>query len=152
MKTCSKCKECKDISEFAWRSKPKNILHNQCNICRRETAKNSYNKHKENIVAAVRERNSINKDIALQWKSKLYCVCCGESYTKCLDFHHLDPSEKEHDISGMISRYPLASIIKEAEKCIIVCSNCHRKIHDNAIVITDDIKEKSSIMFRNNSL
>lgn len=59
------------------------------------------------------------------------CEICG--YDKCiaaLDFHHLNPEEKEFGITnGKVIPFELAK--KEADKCILVCSNCHREIHYN---------------------
>ena len=152
MKICSKCSSEKSISEFAWRSKDKNLLHGQCNDCRRDTAKQSYLRHRDSIVAAVRARNDTNKNIFTKWKSKLSCVCCNEDYIKCLDFHHIDANDKDSDISGMMSRYSFDSVMKEISKCIVVCSNCHRKIHGGILEITPEILEKSNKMIKNTSL
>ena len=59
------------------------------------------------------------------------CQLCG--YDKCLsalDFHHRDPSKKDFNIS----RYRRKDIenyifLRELEKCILICANCHREIH-----------------------
>lgn len=149
MKICSKCKDEKDLCNFAWRSKSKNQLHGQCNDCRRETAKKSYQKNKEKVIAAVSKRKNSYKEESFEWKSKLFCTCCGESYRRCIEFHHLDSDKKEYDISGMMSRYPLASILQEVSKCIVVCANCHRKIHGGIIHITDELMKKSINMIHN---
>lgn len=59
------------------------------------------------------------------------CTICG--YNKCeeaLELHHLDPSEKEFNISDRNLRYSDWPMIKkEIEKGVLVCSNCHREIH-----------------------
>ena len=57
------------------------------------------------------------------------CSRCG--YDKCiaaLEFHHPDPSVKEGGIIG--STASLAKQRAEAEKCILVCANCHRELHN----------------------
>ena len=57
------------------------------------------------------------------------CEKCG--YNKCewaLDFHHVNPKEKDFNIA----RYSTLSWEKirlELDKCIMVCANCHREIH-----------------------
>lgn len=59
------------------------------------------------------------------------CSICG--YDKCisaLQFHHLDPSQKEITISTS-NNVSYARMKKEAEKCILVCANCHAEIHFN---------------------
>lgn len=60
------------------------------------------------------------------------CACCGESDLVCLDFHHYDPDEKEFNMSAALTK-PLDKMMIEASKCIVVCSNCHRKIHAGLI-------------------
>ena len=59
------------------------------------------------------------------------CQICGYS-DKCLavyDFHHVE-GEKEFQISEMRNRnIKYKILIQEVDKCILVCSNCHRKIH-----------------------
>lgn len=60
------------------------------------------------------------------------CQLCG--YNKCeqaLDFHHIDPKQKNFDISS--NSYSFEKMKQEADKCILVCSNCHREIHANLI-------------------
>lgn len=58
------------------------------------------------------------------------CLRCGEGNPLLLDFHHKDQSIKEGGISQMLSyttKYEEAK--KEAQKCVLLCANCHRKEH-----------------------
>ena len=59
------------------------------------------------------------------------CAICG--YNKCaeaLEFHHLDPTNKDGSITMMIkNRNSIASINREIAKCEILCSNHHREAH-----------------------
>ena len=64
------------------------------------------------------------------------CACCGEKDTVCLDFHHYNPSEKEFNLSTALTK-PVNKLIEEASKCVVVCSNCHRKIHAGTLNIED---------------
>lgn len=53
------------------------------------------------------------------------CQCCG--YSRCiaaLDFHHLDPNEKESDRPAAWEKIAI-----KLRKCVLVCANCHREIH-----------------------
>lgn len=57
------------------------------------------------------------------------CVLCKyNNHFGSLDFHHLDPSEKEFGI-GHSKNLSLKKLIEEAKKCILVCKNCHHEIH-----------------------
>ena len=58
------------------------------------------------------------------------CSLCGERDYCCMDFHHINPSEKEADVNYMVRcKWPIKRIKDELVKCACVCSNCHRKIH-----------------------
>jgi predicted HNH restriction endonuclease len=63
------------------------------------------------------------------------CVVCG--YDRCsraLEFHHLNPNEKEFTI-GFNKNMKFEKALNEAKKCKLVCSNCHREIHDGLIIL-----------------
>lgn len=62
-----------------------------------------------------------------EYKSTLSCDC-GEKDSDCLDFHH--EGQKDKDISTMVrTGYSKNRILKEIEKCVVKCANCHRKLH-----------------------
>jgi len=64
-------------------------------------------------------------------KSKYSCNKCGESDPICLDFHHTS-GNKDFQISTAVHVVrSKENILKEIEKCVILCSNCHRKEHAN---------------------
>lgn len=57
------------------------------------------------------------------------CQICG--YNKCIDaleFHHENPKEKEFKL-GSGNTISWKEYKKEALKCILICSNCHKEIH-----------------------
>lgn len=63
------------------------------------------------------------------------CQICG--YNKCneaLEFHHLNPSEKDFALSRTIDM-KWDKQKEELKKCICVCANCHREIHQGLIEI-----------------
>lgn len=56
------------------------------------------------------------------------CVLCGYSRSPvALEFHHLDPSKKDGNVSAFRS---WAKVVAEIKETILVCANCHREIHD----------------------
>lgn len=59
------------------------------------------------------------------------CNRCG--YSKCLDaldFHHVDSSTKSFGLGGARgSIRGWAYLVEEVEKCVLLCSNCHRELH-----------------------
>jgi len=59
------------------------------------------------------------------------CTICGYNKTiAALDYHHLDPTQKDKMLCvAMRNGYAWSRIVEEARKCTIVCSRCHREIH-----------------------
>lgn len=57
------------------------------------------------------------------------CVQCPEADLDCLDFHHRDATTKEFTVSFGISSRSFARLKAEVAKCVVLCSNCHRKEH-----------------------
>lgn len=53
---------------------------------------------------------------------------CGESDPRCLEFHHV--GKKRYKISYLLtSGHSLAYLQEEIAKCVVLCTNCHRKEH-----------------------
>lgn len=59
------------------------------------------------------------------------CAICG--YSRChegLQFHHLDPSEKDFSLGGVrASPKSWSCIVAELKKCVMLCSRCHTEVH-----------------------
>ncbi len=60
------------------------------------------------------------------------CGKCGYSRNfSALEFHHVDPTRKDFALDlRSLSNRKWSNVLKEAEKCILVCSNCHKEIHN----------------------
>jgi hypothetical protein len=57
------------------------------------------------------------------------CLLCGyDSCQAALHFHHVDPSTKSFGLAGRGITRAIDEVRREAEKCILVCSNCHAEI------------------------
>lgn len=109
----------------------------------------------ENLVWSKNNKESISEEEALRRKRASYvkkvtkkrkqlkekaveykggsCILCG--YNRCLaalDFHHLDPSQKDFKLSDMYSK-SWKSVLEELDKCVLVCANCHREIESGFI-------------------
>lgn len=59
------------------------------------------------------------------------CTICGYDKTiAALDYHHLDPEDKDELLSiAMRDGYAWHKIVEEARKCTILCCRCHREVH-----------------------
>lgn len=89
-----------------------------------------YNSNKEKVVILSRTRKEKLKQEFEDFKRTLKCSKCDENHISCLEFHHLNPNEKDMEISNMIG-YSKERLERELKKCIVLCSNCHRKLHYN---------------------
>ena len=69
------------------------------------------------------------KIMAVEYKGGK-CARCGGVFEPCVyDFHHVDPSTKEYKPSQLFSG-KWEKLTVELDKCIMVCANCHRLIHN----------------------
>ncbi len=69
-------------------------------------------------------------DFLRRYKQKSGCRLCGEnSSPDALDFHHIDPNTKLLSLSSMVRSSGILAMLNEIEKCVVICSNCHRKMH-----------------------
>jgi hypothetical protein len=127
MKKCIKCGLDKKNSEFVLNKAGK--LASWCNSCKNERAREWYNKNKYDINQKQLGYRAERKQWFNDYKQTLKCERCGESHPATLDFHHLDPTKKEFNISDQLWAKNKEKVLEEISKCIVVCSNCHRKIH-----------------------
>jgi hypothetical protein len=149
MKKCPKCKIEYDES-FFWKERGnKDGYSCHCIKCSKEknrlwklknpdgpksASKNWRNNNPEQVkrqhkIAYAKKRQLMN-DI----KQKHGCLICGEDSVCCLDFHHI--LDKDYDVTHLTAKsYKI--ILNEIAKCVIVCCNCHRKIHFNKIKCPD---------------
>lgn len=64
------------------------------------------------------------------------CCYCGEIFPiEVFEFHHMITETKVFDIAQGISKHvSWEKLIKEAEKCVMLCANCHRMLHHNHLI------------------
>jgi hypothetical protein len=114
---CPRCKKDVDTNQFYQRRGRENSS-TYCKTCTSEQ---------------TLERTRNLKSQMVEYKGGC-CVRCGyKKYQGALEFHHTDPNEKDFNPSRL-KNYSFNEILKnELNKCILVCSNCHREIHDEII-------------------
>lgn len=64
------------------------------------------------------------------------CRNCGNVFDDCCyDFHHLNPNEKDFNISSAQTNGAKTwlKVRDELKKCVLLCANCHRLIHNKLI-------------------
>ena len=118
MTKCSYCYKVKEDSEFYKRSEKdqytrKSLLRSLCKFCM----------NKKDL-----EKKQKVKEKAVKYKGG---KCQNCNYNKCisaLEFHHLDSKTKEFNIATV--RNLNEKVYKELDKCVLICSNCHREEHE----------------------
>lgn len=80
--------------------------------------------------AVSKKRKRTKLDLVKHFGGK--CKICN--YSKCveaLEFHHLDSTTKQFGISAKGFTKAYNKLLEEANKCILVCANCHRELETN---------------------
>lgn len=80
---------------------------------------------------ATQKRRDKVKVLAVAYKGGK-CQCCGyNTFIGALEFHHINSDEKDFGISSKGYTRSWETVKKELDKCVLVCSNCHKEIHAN---------------------
>ena len=96
-----------------------NLSNYICKNCKREQDK-IYRKNYCVQVVKIQQELKING-----------CAICG--YDKCiraLEFHHTNPEDKEFTLKIRNLDKSPKILAEELNKCILLCSNCHREIEE----------------------
>jgi len=89
-----------------------------------------YKKNREYYANKREIRQRLNLEKFNIVKNSLICSICGENDPVVIDLHHLDPSIKETLVRVKAANgQSWSNVVKEFEKCVPLCSNCHRKVH-----------------------
>ncbi len=92
--------------------------------------KRKYADRAEYLKKAVDKRRKEIRKKAIEYKNGK-CAICG--YDKCLqalEFHHQNSNEKDFGISAKGYTRSWVAVKKELDKCILLCANCHREVHE----------------------
>lgn len=127
-KKCTKCNRILSLDNFRWKNKALNKKHSRCKQCEKEIEKANYEKRKDAIIARAYQYKQENVNLVNFYKQQ-GCCKCGEKRGYVLDFHHINPNQKDNTIAHMIKSSSLENLKKEIEKCALLCANCHREFH-----------------------
>lgn len=124
-KTCSQCKVSKPISEFNFRYKAAGVHHSYCKECGKRSTRNHYRKNKRQYLDRNVRSFLKRRELVRQIKSRA-CADCNIQYPfYVMDFDHREGEIKEYELNR-IDRITMRALLREIEKCDVVCSNCHR--------------------------
>lgn len=110
-RVCSKCNETKSVNDF-YRNKDK-IHGTICKSCYTEASRINMKQKKTTALNMLGGK----------------CIICDYCDTpEALTFHHVNPLEKDHDLTRLFTR-SLENILPELSKCVILCARCHLELH-----------------------
>lgn len=86
----------------------------------------------------TKEELTSQASCARKTKLKAYkggkCIVCGYNKSiRALQFHHLDPTQKDFGISGTTKSFE--KLKPELDKCVLLCANCHGEVHEGLLDI-----------------
>ena len=93
--------------------------------------KNSYNNQAYQSYQAQQLRGRSRKVELIKLKGSK-CESCGYKQNfAALEFHHVDPKTRlfQLDLRSLSNR-KWEVVLKEADKCRLLCSNCHAELHN----------------------
>jgi 5-methylcytosine-specific restriction endonuclease McrA len=77
-----------------------------------------------------RRRKDRGREFIDQYKKHQCCVDCGTKEN--LTFHHV--KKKAAKIASMPGKHQsIRAIMKELRKCITLCEDCHKKVHNEPV-------------------
>jgi transposase-like protein len=95
-----------------------------------------YNCKKCRSAAVARRRRKV-KAILVEEAGGRCCICGYRRNMRALHFHHVEPSQKRHEINAKGIAIALDTLRDEAQKCVLLCSNCHAEVEDGMAVIPE---------------
>lgn len=141
-KYCNKCNKAKSTADFHKQYAKKSGFTSKCKDCCREYGRQYFQKNKEKFQERKRNYRKQRRELIQSFKDKP-CMDCEIQYPYyVMEFDHRKPEDKEFLISQAVWGYKSQSgkrrkikssdavgedrLLKEIDKCDVVCSNCHR--------------------------
>jgi transposase len=80
--------------------------------------------------AAVTRRRRKMKAILVEEAGGACRICGYRSSMRGLHFHHVEPADKRLELNAKGISLSLETLRAEAQKCVLLCSNCHAEVED----------------------
>src|SRR2546423_1270985 len=124
-KTCSKCKVSKPAGEFNFKSTATGVHQSYCEECGKQLTRRHYRNNKRQYLDRNVRSYIKRRELVRQIKTRA-CADCDIQYPfYVMDFDHREGEIKEYELNR-IDRMTTRALLREIEKCDVVCANCHR--------------------------
>ncbi len=101
--------------------------------------KRTYKERRTYLIDAVKQRRKKIRTLAIAQKGGKCTVCGYHRCQEALEFHHLTMQEKDFGISDKGYTRSWDKVRDEIEKCVLLCSNCHREVHIGVTKLSDPL-------------
>ncbi len=153
MRLCPKCQQHRQLSEFGIDAKRKDGLQSWCRECNRVAARALYRKKTDVYKANSRKHRSKLRDelrvTLARIKEKYGCFFCKEKEQCVLEFHHMD---QRKDAGGRAVSHSVTrgrgAFIKEVNKCVVLCANCHKKVHARLLHVSREMLCNEPVIYK----
>jgi hypothetical protein len=119
---CEDCGQFLPVENFVKRARSRYGLAFHCKRCDLERRKKY--RTKERVLAYQKEK----KQYFVELMGGRCCRCGYDEFTAGMDFHHIDPNEKDVIRFSNVGRERMK---EELDKCVLLCSCCHNALHAN---------------------
>lgn len=128
-KRCRHCDTVKSVTSFYRRG---TRYRSECKECGKKKLRTYYQENetfraKQNAASSkgAKQRKAEKQAYVLEYLRERMCVDCGEQNLIVLQFDHHNDDKDDNVAYLMCNGGPLASLVREIEKCEVVCANCH---------------------------
>jgi 5-methylcytosine-specific restriction endonuclease McrA len=88
--------------------------------------------------AVARRRRAVKEALIAEAGGK--CTLCGyDRSPAALQFHHVEPILKSFSISEKGVTRALAKVREEAQKCVLLCANCHAEVEAGVATLPEKL-------------
>jgi hypothetical protein len=91
--------------------------------------KRTYRERRQYLLKAVQRRRERVRLMSINYKGGRCQICSYDPCFEALEFHHLDPTQKDFGISSKGYTRSWEKVKEEVDKCILLCANRHREAH-----------------------
>lgn len=130
MKSCTRCKQDKERSEFSASKKREDGLQRWCRLCVKSYDRERYvngNRGKEVLRARDLKRRNELLEHAIRYLETHPCVDCGEPDPIVLEFDHVRGTKRDGVMNLTRRGVSFQTFLEEIGKCEVRCCNCHRR-------------------------
>lgn len=100
----------------------------QWHLCQNKARRKYCSDNCKSKAGVDRYRRNLKRK-AIEYKGGCCFTCGYDKSQSALQFHHLDPNEKDFHLAAKGHTRRWVDVKKELDKCVCLCANCHAEVH-----------------------